>query len=188
MTDTKIARRDFIKETGATALGVALAANFTSASAATPAAAPTTAAASPFNIQTAFADYMRGLGEVPTSAGGQVTFTGQDPIVRSHFRIATCMAIPAMGAGVTAAAIWRDRTGQEQDLKIDLREAMYNVNPLMTIIMQQRMAMGAVPRTLRHRAEGAKRGMSDNADVMTKSRLCASWPPHLILVLVLILD
>jgi len=30
-----------------------------------------------------------------------------------------------------------------------------------------------------HRAEGAKRGMSDNADLMTKSRLCASWPlPH----------
>ncbi|MBM4270042.1 MAG: histidine phosphatase family protein [Deltaproteobacteria bacterium] len=28
-----------------------------------------------------------------------------------------------------------------------------------------------------HRAEGAKRGMSDKADVMTKSRLCASWPP-----------
>ena len=67
--------------------------------------------------------YMRGLGEVPTSAGGKVTFTGQDPIVRSHFRIATCMAIPAMGAGVTAAAIWKDRTGQEQDLKVDLREA-----------------------------------------------------------------
>jgi len=30
-----------------------------------------------------------------------------------------------------------------------------------------------------HRAEGAKRGMSDNADVMTKSRLCASWPHRL---------
>jgi len=27
-----------------------------------------------------------------------------------------------------------------------------------------------------HRAEGAKRGMSDKADVMTQSRLCASWP------------
>ena len=140
---TKIARRDFIKETGATALGVALAANFTSASAATPAASATN---TDFSIQSAFADYMRGIGEVPTSAGGKVTFTGQDPIVRSHFRIATCMAIPAMGAGVTAAAIWKDRTGQEQDLKVDLREAMYNVNPLMTIIMQQRMAMGAVPR------------------------------------------
>lgn len=139
MSDTPLARRDFIKGSGTAALGVALAANFSgAATAATPTA--------DFNINTAFADFMQGIGEVPTSAGGKVTFTGQDPIVRSHFRIATCMAIPAMGAGVTAAAIWKDRTGQGQDLKVDLREAMYNVNPLMTIIMQQRMAMGATPK------------------------------------------
>lgn len=138
MSDTKVARRDFIKGSGTAALGVALAANFPGiAGAATPPA--------DFNINNSFADFMQGIGEVPTNAGGKITFTGQDPIVRSHFRIASCMAIPAMGAGVTAAAIWKDRTGQEQDLKIDLREAMYNVNPLITIIMRQRMAMGATP-------------------------------------------
>jgi hypothetical protein len=44
-------------------------------------------------------------------------FTGRDPIPRSHFRIASCMAMRAMGAGVEAATVWRERTGQEQDLK-----------------------------------------------------------------------
>lgn len=51
---------------------------------------------------------MRGIGGSPADAGGKVVFTGRDPNVRSHFRIATCMAIPAMGAGVSAAAIWRE--------------------------------------------------------------------------------
>jgi hypothetical protein len=36
----------------------------------------------------------------------------KDPIVHSRFRIGACMAIPAMGASVGAAAIWRERTGQ----------------------------------------------------------------------------
>lgn len=32
------------------------------------------------------------------------TFAGQDPIIRSHFRVGAAMAIPAMGAAVGAAA------------------------------------------------------------------------------------
>ena len=52
------------------------------------------------------------------------------------------MALPAMAAGVGAAAIWRDRTGQEQDLKVDLRESMYNVNPVIKIVQQLDQAAG----------------------------------------------
>jgi len=140
MSDAYMDRRDFIKYSGTAALGVAMAGTFANASAATPSTVD-------FNINAAFADFMQGIGGSAADGGGTVEFSGQDPIVRSHFRIASCMAIPAMGAGVSAASIWKDRTGQGQDVSVDLREAMYNVNPLMTIIMQKRMMMGIVPAT-----------------------------------------
>lgn len=88
---------------------------------------------------------MRDIGGSPSDAGGSITFTGADPLIHSRFRIATSMALPAMAAGVGAAAIWKDRTGQSQDLKVDLREALYAVNPLITLIMQHRVAVGALP-------------------------------------------
>ena len=97
-----------------------------------------------FDIDAAFAAFMQDLGQEAGDGGGAVTFTGEDPILRSHFRIGASMALPAMAAAVGAAAIWKDRTGEGQDVAIDLREAVYNVNPLMTPIMQVRLATGAV--------------------------------------------
>ncbi len=97
-----------------------------------------------FDIDAAFAQFMRDLGGEATDGGGKVTFTGTDPILRSHFRIGASMALPAMAAAVGAAAIWQARTGEAQDVAVDLREAVYNVNPLMTPIMQMRLALGAV--------------------------------------------
>ncbi|MBV8731494.1 MAG: hypothetical protein JO336_16930 [Acidobacteriia bacterium] len=93
---------------------------------------------SDFNINTSFADFMKDIGGNASDGGGRVTFTGRDPILRSHFRIASSMAIPAMAAGVGAAAIWRERTGQTQDLAVDLRESIYNVNPILTLVQRQR--------------------------------------------------
>ncbi|MBB3214452.1 crotonobetainyl-CoA:carnitine CoA-transferase CaiB-like acyl-CoA transferase [Herbaspirillum sp. Sphag1AN] len=138
MADTPMDRRDFIKLSGTAVLGVAMAGTFSNAAAVTPSSVN-------FDINTAFTDFMKGIGGSASDGGGTIEFSGQDPIVRSHFRIASCMAIPAMGAAVGAAAIWKERTGQGQDIKVDLREAMYNVNPLMTIIMRKRMALGVVP-------------------------------------------
>lgn len=97
-----------------------------------------------FDIEAAFATLMSDLGRSPDDADGAVTFTGSDPILRSHFRIGASMALPAMAAAVGAAAIWRDRTGEGQDVSIDLREAVYGVNPIIAPIMQHRLATGAV--------------------------------------------
>ena len=98
-----------------------------------------------FDIDAAFTTFMSDLGQAPGDGGGAVTFTGSDPILRSHFRIGTSMALPAMAAAVGAAAIWKERTGEGQDVALDLREAVYNVNPILTPIMQHRLAVGAVP-------------------------------------------
>ena len=82
-----------------------------------------------FSIDATFAQFMRDIGGSAEDAGGRVTFTGRDPILRSHFRLGTCMAVPTMAAGVGAAAIWRERTGQTQDLSIDLRQALWGIAP-----------------------------------------------------------
>jgi hypothetical protein len=58
-----------------------------------------------FDIDAAFAEFMKAIGGAPADAGGTVTFTGRDPILRSHFRIGTSMALPAMAAGVGACGI-----------------------------------------------------------------------------------
>ena len=103
----------------------------------------------------------------PGDGGGTVTFTGSDPILRSHFRIGTSMALPAMAAAVGAAAIWQERTGEGQDVAIDLREAVYNVNPLLTPIMQMRLAIGAVAAG---RSGGARASPSRRRSTATCTR------------------
>ena len=126
-------RRNFLQTTGYAALGGAMLAT----------AKPRASAQErEFDINQAFADFMRDIGGSADDAGGSVTFTGKDPILRSHFRIGACMALPAMAAGVGAAAIWRERTGQEQDLKVDLRESMYNVNPVIRLVQLLDQAAG----------------------------------------------
>ncbi len=129
-------RRKFLQTTGYAALGGAMLA------AAPPVVARVSAQERALDIDQVFADFMRDIGSSADDAGGTVTFTGSDPILRSHFRIGASMALPAMAAGVGAASIWRDRTGEEQDLKVDLRESVYNVNPLIKIVQQLDQAAG----------------------------------------------
>jgi hypothetical protein len=134
-------RREFISTTGTGAMGIAVASNLPSIARA--AAAETTGTTPPdFDINLAFEQFMIDLGGSATDGGGKVTFTGRDPIVHSHFRIGASMAIPAMAAAVGAAAIYKDRTGIGQDASVDLREAVMNVNPLLTIIMKKRQMLG----------------------------------------------
>ena len=54
------------------------------------------------------------------------------------------MAIPAMAAGVGAAAIWRERTGEGQDLSVDLRESVYNTMPYVGLILKKKQAAGII--------------------------------------------
>jgi hypothetical protein len=103
---------------------------------------PTDVQAAEFSIDAVFARFMSDLGSSANAGGGAVTFTGSDPIVRSHFRIGACMAVPAMAAAVEAAAIWKERTGEGQDARVDLRESVYNTMPLIALIMRKKRALG----------------------------------------------
>ncbi|WP_226702155.1 CoA transferase [Microbulbifer elongatus] len=142
-------RRQFLRSTAGAFLSTALGSQFAPSALARSISAAQDASASAvtddFDIDQAFAAFMQDLGRSADDAGGTVTFTGRDPILRSHFRIGTCMALPAMAAAVGAAAIWKARTGESQDLKVDLRESVYNINPIIGMVMQQRQKMGALP-------------------------------------------
>ncbi|WP_052633689.1 CoA transferase [Pseudoxanthomonas suwonensis] len=131
-------RRTFLKLGTGAAIGAALSMRFPFDSAA---AQPSTS----FDIQARFSEFMHAIGGAPGDAGGKVEFTGVDPLLRSHFRIGACMAIPAMAAGVGAAAIWRERTGQGQDLTVDLRQAVWNTNPLIGMVHTKLQAAGLIP-------------------------------------------
>jgi crotonobetainyl-CoA:carnitine CoA-transferase CaiB-like acyl-CoA transferase len=143
MSDVNKGRREFIKDTGALVAGVALATSLPGVASAQ--AAPPDPAK--FDINAQFAQFMRDIGGSPADAGGKVTFIGADPLLRSHFRIGACMAMPAMAAGLGAAAIWRERTGQGQDLTVDIRQSIWNINPLIAMIHRKLQAGGLIPAT-----------------------------------------
>ncbi|HRF83209.1 MAG: CoA transferase [Xanthomonadales bacterium] len=138
MPSIDTSRRDFMKGTGMAAVGAVLSTSL-------PGFASAQGAPVKFDIDNQFAEFMRGIGGTAADAGGKVEFHGSDPLLRSHFRIGACMAIPAMGAGVGAAAIWRQRTGEGQDLSVDLRQAVWNTNPLIGLVHEQLQAAGLIP-------------------------------------------
>jgi len=108
------ARREFLEGAGAVAAGAALVSKL-------PYTVRAAAQTSDFDINRSFDTFMQGIGGSAADGGGNVKFIGQDPLLRSHFRIGSSMAIPAMAAAVGAAAIWKDRTGEGQDAQVDLR-------------------------------------------------------------------
>jgi crotonobetainyl-CoA:carnitine CoA-transferase CaiB-like acyl-CoA transferase len=130
-------RRDLLQSAGAVVLG--------SASGAIGPGTAEAATGEAFSIASTFADFMRGIGGGAEDAGGRVLFTGRDPILNSRFRLGACMAIPAMAGGVGAAAVWRERTGQAQELSIDLRQAVYGIAPWARFLADYNIAAGTLP-------------------------------------------
>jgi crotonobetainyl-CoA:carnitine CoA-transferase CaiB-like acyl-CoA transferase len=64
--------------------------------------------------------------------GGKITIDGADPLFPSAIRMGEAFSIAAMAAAIGPAAIWRERTGQGQDLSIDVRQAAHGINPELT--------------------------------------------------------
>src|SRR6476619_8055857 len=67
------------------------------------------------------------LGDVGLSAadsGGKITFYGKDPIVPSRLRFGSMAAVTLAAKAVAAAGIWKFRSGEGQDIHVDVRKAM----------------------------------------------------------------
>jgi crotonobetainyl-CoA:carnitine CoA-transferase CaiB-like acyl-CoA transferase len=69
------------------------------------------------------------VGLSRTQTGGTVSFAGEDPIVPAAHRLGSCIGIPIMANAIAALALHRLRRGPEQDLHLDLRQAVHSINP-----------------------------------------------------------
>ena len=81
------------------------------------------ATSSDFNFYQGVNQVLAEVGMSAADSGGQLSFYGQDPIVPSRIRFATMAGIGLAAKTIAAAAVWRDRTGQGQDVHIDVRKA-----------------------------------------------------------------
>src|SRR3954466_10930575 len=70
------------------------------------------------------------LANVWTSVGGNVAaldavkLTGEEPQLPSSFRVAAAAQVSVAATGLAAAEIWKLRSGQSQDVAVDMRHAV----------------------------------------------------------------
>ena len=77
----------------------------------------------------ALSDLIAPTGLTLDDTGGGVSIFGFDPILSSCVRLGEAFSIAAMACAVGAATIWRERTGEGQDLTIDIHRAAHGINP-----------------------------------------------------------
>jgi hypothetical protein len=64
------------------------------------------------------------VGLTAADSGGHLSFYGQDPIIASPHRFGAMAAMGQAAKSVAAAALWRARTGEGQDIHVDVRKAL----------------------------------------------------------------
>ena len=90
---------------------------------------PTHAPQEQFDPMVVLHGMLDGVGLASDGHGGSVSFLGADPIFESRLRLAAAIGIPIMACAVGAATIWKMRTGEGQDLSLDLRQVIHQINP-----------------------------------------------------------
>ena len=70
------------------------------------------------------------LADIWTAAGGETSaldalrLTGEEPQLPSSFRVAAAAQVSVAATGLAAAGIWKLRSGQSQNVAVDMRHAM----------------------------------------------------------------
>jgi hypothetical protein len=77
-----------------------------------------------FDLHKAVNDVLADVGMTVADGGGKLAFYGQDPIIASPLRFGSMAAIGLAAKSVAVAALWKHRTGQGQDISLDVRKAL----------------------------------------------------------------
>src|SRR5262249_10966568 len=77
-----------------------------------------------FDLHAALNNVLKDVGMSAAECGGKLTFYGRDPIIPSPHRFGTMAAIGLAAKAVAVAALWRHRTGEGQDIAVDVRKAL----------------------------------------------------------------
>lgn len=72
---------------------------------------------------------LREIGLTIEDSGGKVTFAGKEPVRKTVMKAGSAPAIILAANAVAEAAIWKERTGEGQDIHVDLRKAWIEQSP-----------------------------------------------------------
>ena len=74
-----------------------------------------------FDLHGGVEQVLKDVGMVTADCGGKLSFFGRDPIIPSSFRFGAMAAIGLAAKAIAAASLWRSRTGEGQDIAVDVR-------------------------------------------------------------------
>ena len=77
-----------------------------------------------FDFHGAVNDVLKDVAMSADDGGGKITFYGTDPIIPSPHRFGGMAAIGLAAKAVAVAALWRQRTGEGQDIDVVVRKAL----------------------------------------------------------------
>jgi crotonobetainyl-CoA:carnitine CoA-transferase CaiB-like acyl-CoA transferase len=77
-----------------------------------------------FDLYASVNEVLKDVGLTAADSGGKVTFYGQDPIIPSPHRFGAMAAVGLAAKTIAVAALWRARTGEGQDIHVDVRKAL----------------------------------------------------------------
>jgi len=77
-----------------------------------------------FDLHASVDDVLKDVGLTAADSGGKVTFYGQDPILASPHRFGATAAVGLAAKTIAVAALWKFRTGEGQDIHVDVRKAL----------------------------------------------------------------
>jgi crotonobetainyl-CoA:carnitine CoA-transferase CaiB-like acyl-CoA transferase len=74
---------------------------------------------------------LRSLGATTSDSGGKVTYYGSDPITPDRLPYGAISAISLAAKAILIAKIWKERTGEGQDIHVDVRKALRRLTPFL---------------------------------------------------------
>src|SRR6266436_4005808 len=77
-----------------------------------------------FDLHAETNEVLKDIGLTTADAAGKLRFYGSDPILPSPIRFGTLAAVGLAARSVAVAALWRQATGQGQDISVDVRKAL----------------------------------------------------------------
>ncbi|MDB5977135.1 MAG: carnitine dehydratase [Nevskia sp.] len=79
---------------------------------------------STFDLHASVDDVLNDVGLSIKDSGSKLSFYGQDPIIPSTLRFGSMAAVTLAAKAVAVAVLWRHRTGDGQDIAVDVRKAL----------------------------------------------------------------
>ena len=74
-----------------------------------------------FDLKKGVNEVLADVGMTIDDCGGELSFYGRDPILQSPLRFGTMAAIGLAARSVAVAALWRQATGEGQNISVDVR-------------------------------------------------------------------